>query len=58
MTKGSDRESDDSKRQERLTREAIADVDEGRLVSHEAVLAWAESLGTRYLLSVPYPRTR
>lgn len=30
---------------ERLTREALADVDYGALVDHAAVLAWAESLG-------------
>jgi hypothetical protein len=31
-------ESRDSKEEERLTREALADVDDGRVVDHEAVL--------------------
>lgn len=30
--------------QDRLTREAIADVDAGRAIDHQIVLAWAESL--------------
>lgn len=29
-----------------LTREALADVDAGRLIDHQAVQAWAESLDT------------
>jgi predicted transcriptional regulator len=41
---------------ERLTRLAIADVDAGRVVSHEAVLAWAESLGTDTPLPLPSPK--
>ena len=32
---------------ERLTREALADVDAGRVIDHQAVQAWADSLGTR-----------
>lgn len=28
----------------RLTREALADVDAGRVIDHQAVQAWAESL--------------
>lgn len=31
----------------RLTLEALADVDAGHVVAHEAVAAWAASLGTR-----------
>ncbi|MFA6700084.1 MAG: ribbon-helix-helix domain-containing protein [Thiomicrospira sp.] len=31
---------------ERLTREALADVDAGNLISHEEVQAWAMSLNT------------
>lgn len=31
---------------DRLTHEALRDVDEGRHVDHREVLAWAESLGT------------
>ena len=38
----------------RLTLEALADVDSGHLVGHEAVLAWAASLGT----SKPRPPPR
>lgn len=30
----------------RLTIEAIADVDAGHVIDHQAVQAWAESLGT------------
>lgn len=29
----------------RLTREALADVDAGRVIDHQAVQAWADSLG-------------
>lgn len=31
---------------ERLTREALADVDAGRIMDHQAVQAWADSLST------------
>lgn len=31
---------------DRLTQEALADVDVGRVIDHQAVLAWAESLDT------------
>ena len=37
----------------RLTLEALADVDAGRLIDHQAVQAWAESLGTEKPLPVP-----
>ena len=30
----------------RLTHEALADVDAGRLIDHQAVVAWAASLET------------
>jgi predicted transcriptional regulator len=30
-----------------LTQEALADVDSGRLLDHQAVQAWADSLGTK-----------
>ena len=30
----------------RLTLEALADVDAGRVIDHQAVQGWAESLGT------------
>lgn len=37
----------------RLTREAMADVDAGRVVDHQSVQAWAESLSTDAPLPVP-----
>lgn len=51
-------ESGNSKEQERLTREALADVNAGRVVDHEAVRAWAESLGTDCPVSTPCPKRR
>ena len=30
---------------DRLTQEALADVDAGRVIDHQAVQAWADSLG-------------
>ena len=38
---------------DRLTREALADVDAGRVIGHQAVQAWADSLGTGEPLAVP-----
>jgi predicted transcriptional regulator len=38
---------------DRLTHEALADVVTGRVISHQAVQAWADSLGTDEPLSVP-----
>ncbi len=38
---------------DRLTREALADVETGRVVEHQAVLAWADSLDTDQPLPVP-----
>lgn len=40
----------------RLTREAMADVDAGRVIDHRAVQAWADSLGTDQPLPVPLAR--
>ena len=37
----------------RLTREALADVDAGRVISHQSVQAWAASLDTDQPLPVP-----
>lgn len=37
----------------RLTREAMADVDAGRVINHQSVQAWADSLGTTQPLPVP-----
>jgi predicted transcriptional regulator len=44
---------DQEEERSRLTREALADVDAGRVIDHQAVQAWAESLGTESPLSVP-----
>jgi len=38
---------------DRLTQEALADVDAGHVIDHQAVQAWAESLGTDQSLPVP-----
>ncbi|MDX8481017.1 ribbon-helix-helix domain-containing protein [Mesorhizobium sp. VK24D] len=37
----------------RLTLEALTDVDAGRVIDHQAVQAWAESLSTEEPLPVP-----
>ena len=37
----------------RLTQEALADVDAGKVVEHQAVLAWAKSLSTDNPLPIP-----
>ena len=37
----------------RLTLEALEDVDAGRVIDHQAVRAWAESLGTDNPLPPP-----
>jgi len=38
---------------DRLTRAALEDVDAGRVIDHQAVQAWAESLSTSEPLPVP-----
>ena len=38
--------TDREEERRRLTLEAIADVDAGRVINHQAVLAWAASLDT------------
>ena len=38
----------------RLTREALADVDGGRVTDHQAVQAWADSLSTATPLPAPH----
>ena len=50
-------QNENSKRQEWLTREAMADVDADRVVDHKAVLAWAERLGTECPIAPPCPKT-
>ena len=39
---------------ERLTREALVDVDAGHVIDHQAVQAWAVSLSTDNPLPVPH----
>jgi predicted transcriptional regulator len=46
---------DQEEQRSRLTREAMADVEAGQFVDHEAVLAWSASLSTRAPLPVPIP---
>lgn len=38
---------------DRLTQEALADVDAGLVIDHKTVQAWADSLGTDQELPVP-----
>lgn len=42
-----------AKERDRLTREAMADVDAGRIVDHEAVLSWSMSLDTEVVQHFP-----
>ena len=44
---------DQEEERHRLTLEALADVDAGRVIEHQAVQAWADSLGTRKPRRVP-----
>lgn len=44
---------DQEEERSRLTREALSDVDAGRVIDHQAVQAWAESLDTDTPLPVP-----
>jgi predicted transcriptional regulator len=39
--------------QDRLTREALADVGAGHVIDHQAVLAWADSLDSDQPLPAP-----
>ena len=38
---------------DQLTQEALADVDAGQVIDHQAVLAWADSLDSDQPLPVP-----
>ena len=38
---------------DRLTHEALADVDAGQVIDHQAVKSWADSLGMARVLPVP-----
>jgi len=44
---------DQEEERSRLTREALADVDAGRVIDHQSVQAWADSLDTDNPLDVP-----
>lgn len=44
---------DQEEERSRLTREALADVDKGLVIDHQAVQAWADSLSTDSPLPVP-----
>jgi predicted transcriptional regulator len=44
---------DQEEERSRMTREALADVDAGRVIDHQAVQAWADSLDTANPLPVP-----
>lgn len=44
---------DQEEERNRLTREALADVDTGRVVDHQAVQNWAASLDSEQPLPVP-----
>lgn len=44
---------DQEEERSRLTREALADVDAGRVIDHRAVQAWADGLSTDTPLPVP-----
>lgn len=44
---------DQEEERSRLTHEALADVDVGNVIDHQAVQAWAESLSTDSPLPIP-----
>lgn len=44
---------DQEEERSRLTREALADVDAGRVIDHQAVQAWADSLVGDKVLPLP-----
>ena len=44
---------DQEEERSRLTNEALADVDAGRVIDHQAVQAWADSLSTETPLPLP-----
>jgi predicted transcriptional regulator len=45
---------DQEEERQRLTLEALGDVDAGRVIAHEAVQEWAESLSTKKPLPLPH----
>jgi predicted transcriptional regulator len=44
---------DQEEERSRLTREALEDVEAGRVIDHQAVQAWADSLGSPNPLPLP-----
>jgi len=46
---------DQEEERSRLTREGLADVDAGHVIDHQAVQAWADSLGSDSPLPIPAP---
>ncbi len=44
---------DQEEERHRMTLEALADVDAGRVIDHRAIQAWADSLGTEKPLPSP-----
>ena len=44
---------DQEEERQRMTLEAMADVDAGQVIDHQSVQAWADSLGTGQPLPVP-----
>jgi predicted transcriptional regulator len=44
---------DQEEERHKMTLEALADVDTGRVIEHRAVQAWADSLGTDHPLPPP-----
>ena len=44
---------DQEEERSRLTREALLDVDQGSVIDHQSVQAWADSLSTEAPLKVP-----
>lgn len=44
---------DQEEERSRLTREALLNVDQGSVIDHQSVQAWAESLSTESPLKVP-----
>ena len=47
---------DQEEERNRLTREAMADVDAGHVIAYQAVQAWADGLATDKPLPAPVPR--
>ncbi|MGI9043543.1 MAG: CopG family ribbon-helix-helix protein [Gemmatimonadaceae bacterium] len=48
---------DQEEERDRMTLEALEDVDAGRVIGHQAIQAWADSLGTDKPLGTSSSRT-